>query len=91
MKLNIFKQHQEMVAKLKTEMTKRIEWSYATSPNADRFGFRNGCWTVETVRGHNPSIAIAGFTTIEEAEAYAAKMPIEWNRLTRRAKTLQAG
>lgn len=65
--------------------TKRIEYSYPTSPNAERFHFPRGCWTVELVNGFSPGLAVAAFSTIEEAEKYAAHRPEEWNRLTRRA------
>ena len=56
---------------------KAIEYSYPTSPNADRFGFKTGCYTVEI--GELPKVkpfkAVAGFKTITEAAAFAATMP----------------
>lgn len=64
--------------------TKRIEYSYPTSPNATRFGLRDGGYTVELL-AHASAIpkAIAGFKTLAEAKAYANQMPEPWNRLTR--------
>ena len=66
---------------------KSIAWSYPTSPNADRFGFRAGCWTVRTVEGEGtpavqPPVAIRGFRTKEEAKDYANTMPELWSRWT---------
>ncbi len=62
-------------------ITKQVEWSYPTSPNADRFKFKTGCWTVETVEGHNPPVARAAFATREEAMQNADTMPYAWNPL----------
>lgn len=71
---------------------KRVEWAYATSDNARRFGFdRQGCWVVETVErsrcaggGQMPPCAIAGFATREEAKGFAEGIQdMPWDRLTR--------
>ena len=45
-----------------------IEWSYPTSPNADRFGFRNGCYTVQIVLDDRSQKALYGFATELEAQ-----------------------
>ena len=65
--------------------TKRIEYSYPTSANAERFGYRNGCYCVELQDGIKPPKAIAGFATIEAAEVFAASLHEQWNSLTKRA------
>lgn len=57
---------------------KLIEWSYPSSPNADRFGFKDGCWTVEIVTGGLPR-AISGHANRLEALAIAQKMPLPWD------------
>ncbi len=65
--------------------TKRIEYSYPTSPNADRFGFKSGCYTVEM--GECPQLkpfkAIAGFATLNEAKQFAVRLPEPFDRLTK--------
>jgi hypothetical protein len=64
--------------------TKRIEWSYPTSPNAVKFKFSKvGCWTVELIEGTNPPWVMEGFDTYEKAKAYANTIPEPWDRLTR--------
>ena len=45
-----------------------IEWSYPTSPNADRFGFKCGCYTVELVLDDRSQTALYGFATELEAQ-----------------------
>lgn len=65
-------------------ITKRVEYSYASSPNAYRLGFgRKGCYTVEKVKGIGPGTAVKGFSTLEQARAYAETLKLPWNRLTR--------
>lgn len=67
----------------KNAVTKRVQYSYRTSPHAERFGFKNsGCYTVETVKPGKPGKGVAAFATLEEARAYANGMPQPWNRLT---------
>jgi hypothetical protein len=67
--------------------TKRIEWSYPTSPNADKFKLKDGGWTVEVVKhsakGPLPGEAVAGFAEYDRAKAYAELLPCQWDRLTR--------
>jgi hypothetical protein len=65
-----------------SNQTKRIEWSYPTSPNADKFGFKDGCWCVEIVTNGLPR-AVNGFATLEEASAKASAMPLPWDRFTK--------
>lgn len=52
----------------------KAEWSYPTSPNATRFRFPKGCWTVERVdwKGGSflPPVALKGFARKTDAEAY---------------------
>lgn len=67
--------------------TKKIEWSYPTSPNAKHFGFyHTGCYTVETVNDFS-SMSQAGYATIEEAQKHADLLPYEWNKYTRNTHT----
>jgi hypothetical protein len=62
---------------------KSVEYSYPTSDNAKRFGFyQTGCYTVE-IKTLTRSKAVAGFAKIEEAKAYAEKLPGEWSTFTR--------
>lgn len=60
--------------------TKSIDWSYPSSPNAIRFGFPAGCWTVSRMNGDNPGEAVAGFATEREAIALANTMDIPYGR-----------
>jgi hypothetical protein len=67
--------------------TKKIEWSYPTSPNAKHFGFyKTGCYTVETVDEHG-SISQGGYATIQEAQKHADALPYDWNKFTRNIET----
>ena len=59
--------------------TKSVEWSYSTSPNADRFGFKDGCWTVQICNGASVPKAVAAFGTEAEAITCAAGIRLEWN------------
>jgi hypothetical protein len=51
-----------------------IEWSYPTSPNADRFGFKCGCYTVQLVLDDRYQKALYGFATELEAKACVAEL-----------------
>src|ERR1700753_2206942 len=54
-----------------------VDWSYPTSPNADRFGFRKGCWTGERIgfaTDQHRRVAISGHST--RAEAYGAAIEL---------------
>ena len=51
-----------------------IEWSYPSSPNADRFGFKQGCYTVELVLDDRYQKALYGFATELEAKACVAEL-----------------
>lgn len=65
--------------------TKSIGWSYPSSPNADRFKFKAGCWTVSTTERNGitgiPSLpcAVAAFATRAEAEAHGRALPFPWD------------
>ena len=58
---------------------KAVEWSYPTSPNAERFGFPSGCWTVEIIDGATllPR-AVAGFADRVSAIRNATKIGVPW-------------
>ena len=51
-----------------------IEWSYPTSANADRFGFKCGCYTVQLVLDDRSQKALYGFATELEAKACVADL-----------------
>lgn len=61
--------------------TKKIEWAYPTSPSADKFRFAKGCWVVQTVEGHAPPVALAGYTERQDAVKHAEQMAEPWNPL----------
>jgi hypothetical protein len=68
--------------------TKLIEYSYPSSPNAERFKLSSGGYCVEIIKftpERQPPIAIAGFKTIEEAERFAATLPEPFDTFTKRA------
>lgn len=50
--------------------TVAVSWSYPSSPNATRFRFPNGCWTVETREGSAAPFALSGYTN--KADAFTA-------------------
>lgn len=67
--------------------TKAIQWSYPSSPNADRFRFRDGCYTVSMIDFAEDGTrciprAMRGFETIEEARAYADSFLLDYDRYT---------
>jgi hypothetical protein len=51
-----------------------IEWSYPTSPNANRFGFAQGCYTVQLVLDDRSQKALYGFATELEAQTCKAEL-----------------
>lgn len=57
---------------------KSIDWSYPTSTNAERFNFKDGCWSVSVGRYGKPPHAVAGFKTKAEAIAHAGLLPYQW-------------
>ncbi len=61
-------------------LTKRIEWAYPTSQNAQDLGFKVlGCWTV-----YRGKYAVKGFHELEEARAWAnANIEESWDKLTK--------
>jgi hypothetical protein len=65
---------------MKETMTKMVDYSYPTSPNAQKFGFnQSGCYTVTIIFGIRTPKSLAGFATKEEAIKYAETLPHEWN------------
>lgn len=64
-------------------LTKSVAWSYPTSPNAERFGFAQGCYTLELTdpAGIIPPQPLKGYATEAEALAAAHKLPQQWDRL----------
>ena len=68
---------------------KTLDWSYPTSPNAERFGFKRGCWTVSLcdwtapVDGGalNPPVAVKAFPSRLEALRFAGSLPQPWGRI----------
>ena len=51
--------------------TKRIEYSYPSSPNACAYGFaKAGCYTVQVIES-GKVLSIAGYATLEEARRHA--------------------
>lgn len=60
--------------------TKSVSYSYSSSPNAARFGFpATGCYTLETIEGCNPPVAISGHASKEEAIQAAESLDLPWN------------
>ena len=60
--------------------TKEVGYSYASSENAKRFGFaKTGCYTVSTIKGTNPPVAVSGHATSGDALAAALLLPEAWN------------
>lgn len=46
------------------EIIKLVDWSYPTSPNAQRLGFKDGCWTLSTQPDYRtPPRAVSGHAT----------------------------
>ncbi len=70
---------------------KSTSYSYATSPNAIRFGFaKTGCFTVEIQDGSNPPEAVAGFKTVAEAHKFASALPHKWSMWSTRKNDFPA-
>ena len=83
-------QKQMLVAKRNSDIKafypyKRVDYAYATSPDAAKFGFsKTGCFTVDLVpRDCKPAKAIAGYATPAEARAHADKLTQPYHRLTK--------
>lgn len=63
---------------------KSAEYSYPSSPNAERFGYtKAGCWTVKLQEIPRKAKEVAAFATKAEAFAYAATLPQPWSGLAR--------
>ncbi|MES2367035.1 MAG: hypothetical protein V4563_14260 [Pseudomonadota bacterium] len=63
--------------------TKLIEWSYPSSPNAVQFGFKSGCYTLQTMDtnlvpfdGHK---IVSAHATIKEARLAGESLPFPWH------------
>lgn len=67
--------HESGGAKCYTHKT--IEWSYPTSSNAERLGFKDtGCWSVErTGLAAATPVAVRGFQERADALVFAKTMP----------------
>lgn len=61
------------------KVTKQVEWAYPSSPNADRFHFARGCWTVQTVTDNQPPVALSGHSSRDEALLVAMALPHPWS------------
>jgi hypothetical protein len=82
----LFLRHLEAPMKDMTgvEVSKVVDWSYPSSPNATRFGFsRTGCWTVSRHFAHETRSILpehlSGHATRPEALAAAGQMPEPWS------------
>lgn len=64
--------------------TKSLDWSYPTSDNAVRFGFKAGCWTINQYQQGRLPLALRGFATREEAITFAETLTLRWNITTLR-------
>lgn len=60
--------------------TKSIAWSCPSSPNADKLGFKKGCWTVSILDRDGFAEPLAGFATPGEAVSYARALEtVAWH------------
>lgn len=65
--------------------TKSVQYSYATSDNANRFHKPNGCYTVELIEHEpcrQPPIALAAFDTRQAALDFAELLSEPWDTYT---------
>lgn len=53
---------------------KSITYAYPTSPDADRYGFPRGCYTVELA-----GRSIAAFASLDAAVSYAGNLSAPWS------------
>ena len=62
--------------------TKQVEYSYPTSPNAEKFNMSGtGCYTVELVSGTNRPVALSGHKTLAGAMTAARQLKQDWRPL----------
>ena len=62
-------------------MKKQVGYSYASSVNAVKLGFKCGCYSISMVPEDKPPLkAFIGFNTLEEAKEYADNMTEEYAR-----------
>ena len=61
--------------------TKRVQYSYPTSPNAEKFNKPTGCWCVEIVNESGIPKAITAHDTKEAAIIAASALDLKWNWL----------
>lgn len=59
------------VSKLADDSEKSLEWSYPTSPNAEAFGFKGGCWTIHLKAPGLVNVAVRAFGNESKAQAIA--------------------
>jgi hypothetical protein len=71
-----------------SNQVKWVDYAYPTSPNADRFGFENGCYcvVVANIEGGKPK-TISAYATKSEALAVAKAMPQSWSAFWLRFNT----
>lgn len=67
---------------MKTTLTPRkiksVAYAYPSSPDAERFGFKNGCYVVDVRDEGEPPEGVAGFATKFEAIKHASSVEGEW-------------
>jgi hypothetical protein len=57
---------------------KSVDYSYPTSPNAERFGFsKSGCYTISLndPTGVRTPVAVSAYSTLDEALKAVGQMP----------------
>jgi len=57
---------------------KSVNYSYPTSPNADKYNKGNAGYTVSLSNNVQPPKTLAGYLTKEEALIHARKLPNPW-------------
>ena len=61
------------------KMKKTVEFSYPTSNNANKFGFKEGCYCVELIPDNGYPKAIAAYKTEREAIDHAHSLDYPWS------------
>ena len=64
-------------------LVKSVQYSYPSSPNAERFGYEDGCYTIEVGDESKPLSAVAAFETLEEAREHADGIELPYSKYTR--------
>jgi len=63
-----------------TNIIKSVAYAYPSSPDAQRFHFPFGCYTVCIETPGKPAVAISAFATLAAAEHAARAINGEWSR-----------